>query len=709
MYQLPKNKVIYNYRYFLPYVPEWGLEELCEKRLEELINFCKQAEIDAVQFFVNILPGTYYMPAHNAEEQKHYAEWMKECVKPALNSINVSYQLNYQMLLGAFPYNGVDMRDEYSWDFMVNEYGEETLGCACPISPKFRNVMGGMLRLWASTEPDIIWIDDDFRMHNHGLTSKGLDYYCYCSNHIKGFAKYTGKEYTREEIVKAVLKPGMPNQLRRQWLDYLGITMTETAEWIRNQVHEVSPGTRLAQMTSVFDVHSVEGRNWRAFLNGLCGQYPPMIRPCSGLYTGTTVAIKQNSTTYRLIGQSIAVIEDELGEEIAEYGPELENTRFTTWCKSVSNTEYVLFLGQLMGCTQITMSLNDLEGSPIMEEPAIMPMLKRMKPCLQALAELILISWEPQGVTFLMDADLAYKVELNKAKLDEEVRMHDLTPSRVIESKLIEMGIPGKYMSSKKASKLEDIIILDGNTAYGPTDDELEAMLSKTVLMDGNAAQVLQKRGLGEYLGVKVGEKLNHGHTAEQYLDGILPGVYSCRAPHRAKEMYEIELNGAEATSYFIDSKFRHHVGSVIYENSRGGRVGIHSSIGNAPPEGLTDSHARKRWIHGVIRWLSKDKFIVLPDIPHYGRKNNDNLLIAFANLGTDILNEITFHFPDEKIFNEIKCLNQNGEWEKALYEISDYENGKKLVIFKELKTFEWLIINLMVEESIYDIQRKTI
>jgi len=42
-------------------------------------------------------------------------------------------------------------------------------------------------------------------------------------------------------------------------------------------------------------------------------------------------------------------------------------------------------------------------------------------------------------------------------------------------------------------------------------------------------------------------------------LDGILPGVYSCRAPRRAKEMYEIELNGAKATSYFIDSKFRHH------------------------------------------------------------------------------------------------------------------------------------------------------
>ncbi|MEI8248792.1 MAG: hypothetical protein WCI51_23390, partial [Lentisphaerota bacterium] len=61
-YKLPKDKVTYNYRYFLPYAPEWGSEKFCNQRLEELIVFCKDAQIDAVQFFVNTLPGTYYMP-----------------------------------------------------------------------------------------------------------------------------------------------------------------------------------------------------------------------------------------------------------------------------------------------------------------------------------------------------------------------------------------------------------------------------------------------------------------------------------------------------------------------------------------------------------------------------------------------------------------------------------------------------------------------
>jgi hypothetical protein len=31
IYELPKDKVTYNYRYFLPYAPEWGSEEFCNQ------------------------------------------------------------------------------------------------------------------------------------------------------------------------------------------------------------------------------------------------------------------------------------------------------------------------------------------------------------------------------------------------------------------------------------------------------------------------------------------------------------------------------------------------------------------------------------------------------------------------------------------------------------------------------------------------------
>jgi len=36
VYNLPKDKATYNYRYFLPYALEWGDEKLCNERLKQI-------------------------------------------------------------------------------------------------------------------------------------------------------------------------------------------------------------------------------------------------------------------------------------------------------------------------------------------------------------------------------------------------------------------------------------------------------------------------------------------------------------------------------------------------------------------------------------------------------------------------------------------------------------------------------------------------
>ncbi len=110
------------------------------------------------------------------------------------------------------------MRDEYDWEFQVDQYGNES-SCTCPIVIRFREKMGTMLRLWASTKPDTIWINDDLRLHNHGLADKKLDYYCYRQNHLDAFAGYSERRFTRqvlldlkEELIPEILRPGTPSE-----------------------------------------------------------------------------------------------------------------------------------------------------------------------------------------------------------------------------------------------------------------------------------------------------------------------------------------------------------------------------------------------------------------------------------------------------------------------------------------------------------------
>jgi hypothetical protein len=275
----PANPVVYDFRYFLPYAPEWGDTAHCRQRLGELLAFCREARVDAVQFFVNTRPGTYYMPARSAAEQEAWAAWMKQEVAPALRAAGITYQLNFQMLLGATTWGEFDLRDDYDWEFLVDQHGRESFGCACPIGPRFRERMGAMLRLWADTQPAALWLDDDFRLHNHSIQQAEMDYYCFCPRHLEAFAAREGKLWTREALVAEILRPGPPGPVRGQWLDFLGETMTETAAWVREQVHSVSPQTQLALMTSPPDVHAVEGRDWKELVTALCGPHQPMVRP----------------------------------------------------------------------------------------------------------------------------------------------------------------------------------------------------------------------------------------------------------------------------------------------------------------------------------------------------------------------------------------------------------------------------------------------
>lgn len=635
--------VIYNYRYFLPHPPRWGTPAFCEQRLEELLAFCQRAGVGAVQFYVNTLEGTYYMPARSAQEQEPQAQWMAQRVAPAVRAIGVSYQLNFQMLLGAQTY-GEDMRSFYDWELIVDSRGRDAWGVACPLGPRFRERMGAMLRLWAATGPDVLWIDDDFRLHNHGRADSGMDYYCYCDRHLAGFAEETGRRWERQELLDAILTPGPPSPVRRQWLAYLGRTMTDTAAWIREQVAAVSPQTRIALMTSAPEVHAVEGRDWRSLLGALSGPHRPMTRPCSGCYTGTTVPLKNQTCTYALMAKSMAILDHVLGRGQVEYAPELENTRFTTWAKSVVNTHYVLMLGQLLGTPHITLSINDLEGSAIEEEPTTAPLLISIRPRLEALAAMGLGEWEPAGATMLVDPHSAAKIPLREGQ-----GLHDLAAQRPWEDLILQAGVPARFAVPQSPLDADSVLVLDEHAAWCLTDDELTQALRGAVLLDADAAWALQQRGFGEHVGPQVGQYATAAAMAESYEDDALPGVYAVRVPLRSMRWRELAVpqsgsSPVTVASWFIDGFNRRHVGSTLFENSLGGRVGVFACVGEMR-YGTFFSHARLRWLRGMLRWLSRGRFAVIPHNTQHGltivRRRQDRWIIAYASLGTDPVTEL--------------------------------------------------------------------
>jgi len=79
----------------------------------------------------------------------------------------------------------------------------------------------------------VVWIEDDFRYHNHAPLTWGGDF----SNPMLGrFAAKVGRDVSREEVVATILRPGTPHPWRALWQETWQEAQLEAAAAIRDAV-----------------------------------------------------------------------------------------------------------------------------------------------------------------------------------------------------------------------------------------------------------------------------------------------------------------------------------------------------------------------------------------------------------------------------------------------------------------------------------------
>ncbi len=688
VYSVPADRATYNFRYFLPYPGNGTAPALCRKRLRELLRFCRSTTIDAVQFYVNISRTVPGMPPETWEEELEWAGWMRTEVAPALRRAGISYQLNFQAFLG---HGFTGLESTPPWELMINQQGLPGDGCACPLGRKFRQIMGPMLRLWAETDPDVMWIDDDFRMHNHRFhLDDNMDFYCFCPEHLQRFADRYGTVWEREALWRELVRPGQPSVWRERWLEFIAGTMTETAGWLRREVHAVSPRTRLAQMISHTDVHSMEGRDWPEFLAALSGPHRPLVRTCCGVYSSSIVPLKQNAMVCGLFGQAGALLRESCGDAV-EFAPELENARFSTWSNAVSNSRFVLNAGQLAGYPHITLSLHDLEGNPLTEEPTNRPLLRQSRPRLEALAALRLAEWEPAGVTAITST------EVGKHLVHREAEAYDsMPPGRPVENLLLPLGTPLQWHTPSHLPG-HGPVILESAMVWTLREDELRRVTAGAVLTDAEGAAALTERGFGAAIGVRPKILRTDVVAAESGDGGVLPGVPAWRMPHVGCRWHELELCGAQAASELIDYAGRRYPGTTCYENPAGGRVVVLANTGCEP---LTEwaNHGRMRNLHGLLRFLDPD--CVYPVLPGHGvticRRRKGEWLVAAANLTPDRWEGLTLRFPAGWRISGVRELRR-AEWHDTEFRSLSPELRR---VAGSIAPLEWKVLRFAVDAA---------
>lgn len=632
-------------------MPKWCFDE----RLSELLQFCRQATIEEVVIKVDTEELSHGIPT-----VKWLAEYVPllERARDRLRNAGIEFSINPWVTLDHCD-RGRDLRKVLpDIDWMQGYDGTQCHACACPLSPGWREHATKLWRMYASTHPHVMWIEDDMRAYKHRPVTGA----CFCDLHMKEFSRRVGKRVSRQQLMSALLKPGRPHPWRAIWLDIQRDSIIGTCQTLVSAARDISPQTRIGLMSSGPANQCIEGRDWQGLAETLKSSVRFYSRPPMATYS--EASLQELYLSSDLIRQTRFA----LGPAIEQ--TEVENVPFSGYSKSATYTFLQIAASMAHGCHGVTMNLFDHLGTPIEDcDPAMGPMLATARPFIDALANSHDSAGVFQGVRLLWHPSASYVKRLAPGAQYPALASTGHYWGRVLNC----FGITTTYGDSP-------VVAADGQTIRAFSDDEILQMLRGGLLLDLTALSVLNDRGFGRLVGASVKEvrALNIGHVtaAEEFTDRRFAG-----APRRLSTMSTPTLAGggmygvlrrskaARVISRLVDQEIKPVCDlTTIFTNRLGGRVAIvpldlETAFGPAFLNNLRREHTKS-----ILHWLARGHLPatisggVYPLA--YRMDLSDHIMLGLFNLSHDDWPSATWdlHLGHRRV-SSVKVLESTGRW----------------------------------------------
>lgn len=517
---------------------------------------------------------------------------------------------------------------------MVGHDGSVSTSCACPNTPEMRAYVRAKYTLVAQAGPDFIWVDDDLRLHHHGVA-----WGCFCPTCLALFAQRAGRTYTREALVAAFDAPE-EGRVRALWVEQNIATLESLLTDVGEAVRQVNPAIPLGMMTA--------GAGWTTYSGQAFDRWFPALgatkgRPGGGFYS--------DATPLEMLGkaQDCGCQRAILPASVTDVQYELENFPYQRLKKSATAVVNECSLALAYGMNGI--AFNMLGMSPSFEDS---------RPWMAAIpaARPVWAQWVAHTAG-LPTAGLwpawSSHLQAKRAVHPGEswlgwAPQHNITLPKV----LGEIGLP------LAADAPGCGVVLCGRVAEAFSDAELTTMLSGGVLLDSTALEVLTARGLGALTGVRLDQRLDNGLIERFTADALNGSSAGTTRDARiefwgdARGMGDVLAPLADGVRVLttIEDYFGRTQGPAMtaFENALGGRVVV---MGYAPWIFL-HSVARRRQLQQVADWISRDAMPVRVDetvpLVSVARVAADRQrgAVMLLNAGMDAIPAATIHlrFP---------------------------------------------------------------
>ena len=654
------------------------------ENFRQLKRFAEEATINEVMF---LLAPEERSSGHPTIEQA--TPWMAAMqeAKAMLEALGVDVSINpwtttYHTGRGRHLHPGQDFR------LMVGETGVDNGMTACPLCENWQAYLIEYFA-WIAKEldPVALWIEDDWRIHNHG-GSMGYGG-CFCTHCLDRFSKMVGQSVTREEALTNVTKSGPPHPWRALWIELARQVLGEPAEKLAAALKSVRPNMRLGFMTSIPDVQSIEGRDW----NGLMDIWTQederyLIRPHMPPYTEEPPI----TTTPGYSRQTIANL-----DQSADIYPELENSpRCGQYSGSHTYSVWEIMNAILYGSRGITINHFDNMGMNTFYDRGFGKALAKHRPVWDALMPLKLDDRKALGVKILFSPDVATHMVTGsgsgggaKMYTGEDISqydpgggsLNDLQADSIAWSKVFYvLGISHQFTRDIQG-ETGDVFAVSSQTLRCFNDDEIRKLLSQNLVLDLDSTEILIERGFGDLIGVQGVERVKLDDVAYSLEEvrteffGPLEGDVHPRmcAQRCADPMGRLtyapdarvlsDIKNADLETLFD--------GSALYENKLGGRIftSVYPVSGAQFYMAFFNVVRQEFWTRLLFAMGgSASSQVIAKGHPLHVHAHaiEDGLFVAATNIIYDVTDTFTIMLPAQQVQGRIyHRLTEGAEWEE--------------------------------------------
>ena len=562
--------------------------ENAERDAAILGRCCKRHGIEEVVLFV--AGEEWNNGLLSAKDEDAWFEAIKT-IKAVLDKAGVIVSLNPWMLVLHCD-RGRRFPKDRNFKPMVSPDGEVSLACASFADSEWRDYINSHYGRFAALGFRVIWLEDDFRYHNH----TPLEWGGFEDEILGRFADKIDQAVPRAEVVRNILMPGPPHPWRDKWLELWRDIHLEVAAGVRQAVSENAPPgvTKIGLMSSLPSVHSAEGRDWHRLFDALTIDGQVAHRPHYAGYREAP-ANSQDSCVMMLD------VQKNFRPPNCEVAPEVENFPFTSWTKSDTMSWSEMAFCMFYGSDALFLDLFPFAGNPADREPEIGVLLDQSRPALEWIAARFSGRLQTRGVGIPWVEDAQAHVRTLTGKCMQELDASSFGPGHF----LLPYGIP-------VSARPQEVNAVFGSLAWAFDDETIRKLLAGGLLLDGISADVLCQRGFSDFIGVTSKgltgreeavysiEQVNSSRT------GVVEGHYF--NVNQLESICVLEpLNEAnEWTTILTPEKDRFGAGLVVCENELGGRVATCSA---PDPASLPRSFHRQTIIREMITFVGAGKF----------------------------------------------------------------------------------------------------